>query len=157
MAKAPKVGETILLRLDVEGQGWGERMRQQMRQWAAAGMSRNDILDALERELRPGGRLFESMMKGFKNVTGEAVDYVAVEEVHDNWKGSDEWMWIAVDDNSTCEDCTDRDGEVRAWAEWEGMGLPGMGTTVCGWRCRCSLEPNDLVSGMPSGAYPGVQ
>jgi len=147
MAKAKRniVGERIVLKLSVEGEGWAGRIRQQIRQWAAAGMSEKDIIAKLTVDLSPGGATFESIMNGFRNVTGEAVDYVSVEQVHEQWKGPDRWMWITINDENRCSDCADRHGEVKTWAEWEALGLPGMGTTVCGWRCRCALEPQEYA------------
>jgi hypothetical protein len=97
--------------------------------------------------------LFESIMSGFKNSAGELVDFITVDEAHDNWTGSDEWIWIAIDDDNRCEDCSERDGEVNSWSEWQAIGLPGMGTTVCGWRCRCSLEPAELAA---DATLPGL-
>jgi hypothetical protein len=145
MAKQRIVGERIVLKLAVEGEGWGGRIRQQIRQWGAAGMSEADIIEKLTRDLAPGGATFEGIMNGFRNVTGEAVDYVSVEQVHEQWTGPDRWMWITINDDSRCTDCADRHGEVKTWDEWESLGLPGMGTTVCGWRCRCALEPREYA------------
>jgi hypothetical protein len=155
MAKTRDIGEKILLKLSVEGEGWGGRIKQQIKSWGAAGMSEADIIAKLEKDLAPGGATFESMMNGFRNVTGEAVDYVSIEEVHDNWAGSDRWMWITVNDDNRCEDCGDRHGMVKTWEEWEALGMPGMGTTVCGWRCRCALEPREYAEEIGLNEYTG--
>jgi hypothetical protein len=52
MAKQRIVGERIVLKLAVEGEGWGGRIRQQIRQWGAAGMSEADIIEKLTRDQR---------------------------------------------------------------------------------------------------------
>jgi hypothetical protein len=144
MAKV-RISTRIMLKLSSGGESWGQRIEQALKQWAAAGMSEDNIVARLEDEVSPGGRMFESIMKSFRNSTGEVVDYVTVEEVHSNWEGEDRWIWIAVNDENRCEDCSDRNEEVKSWDEWEALGLPGMGTTVCSWRCRCSLEPAELA------------
>lgn len=146
MSDGAEINERIILKLATTGEGYGERVKQTARALAAAGMSEAAILLRLKKECSPGGTLYESIMAGFRNVTGEVVDYVSVEEAHSTWGGRDAWIWISVEDANRCEDCAERDGEVKTWAEWEELGLPGMGTTVCDWRCRCSLEPADLAA-----------
>lgn len=140
------VGERIVLQLATEGDGWTGRITQQIKSWAAAGMGEKEIIANLSSELKSGGGLFESMMKGFKNATGQAVDYVSVEQVHEEWKGEDLWIWITRRDKSVCHDketdCEFRESVSMTWAEWEAMGLPGLGTTTCDWRCRCVLRPD---------------
>jgi hypothetical protein len=146
MAKKKNIiGERITLKMSVEGETRGMSIKQTMKKWGAAGMSRSEIIDKLEVELSPGGRIFEGIVSNFQNAAGEVVDYVAIEQVHAEWQGADEWIWVSVSDESRCEDCAERDLEVKTWEEWEALGLPGMGTTVCGWRCRCSLEPADFA------------
>lgn len=157
MAKPAGVGDRIVLRLSVDGEWMGRRVENRLKSWAAAGMSKADILARLRAELSPGGAMYDQFVSAFKNSAGEVVDYVSVEQVHEEWDGEDWWTWIAVDDDARCEDCADRDGESKTWADWEGLGLPGMGTTRCGWRCRCSLEPAEVVAGMADADYPGVQ
>jgi hypothetical protein len=48
------------------------------------------------------------------------------------------YMWEATG-SKTCPTCIDRHGEIRSWAEWESRGLPGAGTTICTFHCRCQL------------------
>ncbi|MDD5547149.1 MAG: phage minor head protein [Candidatus Omnitrophica bacterium] len=104
-------------------------------------MSEDEIIAKLLKELSLGGTLFEGIMGSFGNIAGEMVDYVSVEQVHEEWKGINRWTWVTVKDADRCDDCAERDGQVKTWEEWEALGLPGLGATVCGWRCRCTLEP----------------
>ena len=131
----------IALKLAVEGEGWGNRIVQNIKIWAASGMNEEEILKKVIRDMSPGGQTFEQVMNGFRNATGESVDYVSIEQVHSGWTGPDKWMWVTISDQRRCEDCAERDNQVKTWAEWEAMGLPGIGTTRCGWRCRCDLVP----------------
>ena len=140
------LGERITLKLTTEADGWAARIEQRIKSWAAAGLSEAIIEQKLTEACSPGGDIYESIMSGFRNVTGEAVDFITVEEAHRNWKGPDQWIWISIEDPSRCEDCAERDGRIQSWQEWEAEGLPGMGATVCGWRCRCSLEPADVAA-----------
>jgi len=50
------------------------------------------------------------------------------------------FMWNSVG-SETCRDCLARHGLVKTWAEWERLGLPGSGATICLFNCRCALLP----------------
>lgn len=141
MADIDKYAERIILKLSTTGEGWSERIKQQVKDWAASGMNEDEIIKKLTKELSRGGTLFEGIMGSFGNITGEAVDYMSIEQVHEEWSGIDRWTWVTVRDENRCDDCAERDGQVKTWEEWEALGLPGLGATICGWRCRCTLEP----------------
>ncbi len=49
-------------------------------------------------------------------------------------------FWNAVLSN-TCPDCMNRHGHIKLRSEWEAIGLPGQGGTVCRSNCRCTLLP----------------
>lgn len=52
--------------------------------------------------------------------------------------------WVTVGDKSVCEDCQKRDGQQHTVEEWDELGLPREGATLCGDNCRCSLFPTSL-------------
>ncbi len=139
--------DRIILKLSVTGEGWAERIKQQLRDWAASGMSEDEIIKKITKELSVGGTIFEAMVGNFANIAGEATDYVSIDQVHEEWKGANEWTWLTVHDDNRCDDCAERDGQTKTWEEWEALGLPGLGATICGWRCRCDLEPAELAAG----------
>lgn len=141
MAEPFVAEQKIILRLSIDGEGLGMSVRQMIKTWAASGMSEEAILAQLQTQLSPGGTLFERIMAGFRNATGEAVAFISQEQVHADWQGEDSWTWVAIRDANTCEDCETRHGEMRTWDEWVALGLPGSGATVCGYRCRCELVP----------------
>jgi hypothetical protein len=147
---ADDIGEQIVLRLVSKGDGWAGRIKQTIIDWSAAGMGEKEIIDRLRSELQSGGSIFEGIMKGFGEVTGESVDYVSIDQLHEEWGGENAWEWITRRDNSVCNevdsDCEYRDGEIKTWEEWQAMGLPGTGTTTCAWRCRCILRPVDVTN-----------
>ena len=47
-----------------------------------------------------------------------------------------------------CGDCTARIGQVKSWEEWESLGLPASGFSVCKEFCYCQLVPEEIE--MPS-------
>jgi hypothetical protein len=59
-----------------------------------------------------------------------------------------EWTWI-VESGKPCPDCGPRAGVKKTWAEWESVGLPQSGFSVCGKNCKCSLVED--TTGLPQG------
>jgi len=144
----PKLAQRITLKLGVEGDGIAARILQLLKTWAAIGLSEEAIVEKITEEIQPGGSIFNALINQFSNASGQAVDYLSVEQVHENWKGPDKWVWITVTDENRCEDCKERHGWVRTYEEWEALGIPGAGATICGWRCRCTLEPVEYAGGI---------
>lgn len=56
-----------------------------------------------------------------------------------------DFVWIAVGDARTCDDCEFRSGSVMPLEHWESVGLPGDGATICADNCRCVVMMDDLV------------
>lgn len=51
------------------------------------------------------------------------------------------YVWVSVGDKRICDSCHTLHGQVFAMDQWEDIGLPGAGQTLCGERCRCTLVP----------------
>lgn len=54
------------------------------------------------------------------------------------------WQWITIS-SKPCPDCEPRAGKVMYLYEWERIGLPGEGRTICGKFCRCKLFPEPVA------------
>lgn len=50
------------------------------------------------------------------------------------------YMWVSVG-SGVCDSCHSLHGQVFALDQWESIGVPGSGATLCGDRCRCTLVP----------------
>lgn len=50
------------------------------------------------------------------------------------------YMWVSVG-SGVCDSCHSLHGQVFALDQWEAIGVPGSGATLCGDRCRCTLVP----------------
>jgi hypothetical protein len=50
------------------------------------------------------------------------------------------YKWVN-DSSRVCSDCASRDGRVETLADWEDLGTPKSGFSVCGEFCHCRLEP----------------
>lgn len=54
-----------------------------------------------------------------------------------------EFIWLAEDDEATCDSCAPRSGEIDTWLGWKQRGMPGSETCRGGNLCRCDLLPFD--------------
>jgi len=52
------------------------------------------------------------------------------------------WRWVTFFTRS-CPDCVDRHDKVWTYPEWEMIGVPRTGTTVCRSHCHCVLVPDE--------------
>lgn len=52
------------------------------------------------------------------------------------------YTWVTTSGNS-CPDCINRSGEEHTMQEWELIGRPGSGFSVCGANCKCRLDSKD--------------
>lgn len=50
-----------------------------------------------------------------------------------------ELIWLAEDDEATCDSCAPRSGDIDTFAGWKARGLPGSATCRGGNYCRCDL------------------
>ena len=51
------------------------------------------------------------------------------------------WTLGATTSGTHCPDCSARAGQVETMAQWEVIGLPSSGFSVCNTNCKCRLEP----------------
>jgi hypothetical protein len=63
------------------------------------------------------------------------------DEVYGN---SVKFRWVSVGSSKICVDCQDRIGQIATWEQWESLGLPATGFSVCKEFCYCQLVPEDI-------------
>ncbi len=108
---------------------------------STSGMSKGAIKETLIRDLREGGQIFGDFRKQFKSNIKWGIEETARKEFE---KGLDKvngmWEWLAISDDKVCDDCMERNTmSPMLWPEWETIGLPGGGSTICGANCRCRM------------------
>jgi len=116
-------------------------MTQLIKKMSAQGMGKDAIKQTLIRDLREGGQIFGDFRKQFKSNMKWGIEETARKEFE---AGADKdtgmWEWLAIADNRLCPDCADRNAmSPMRWSEWESIGLPGGGSTICGANCRCRM------------------
>jgi hypothetical protein len=66
-------------------------------------------------------------------------------------------QWRTSRGPRVCDDCAPRHGMGGLTLdEWERIGLPGSGWSVCGGNCECLLIPEDLVTVDPPASLPEI-
>ena len=107
-----------------------------------AGMSLANIRQALVNDAKIGGQIFGNFKAQFKARVWGVSEQLSDEILHQEQdaRGYQLYQWVAIADMHTCADCADRaTWDAMTWEEWEKVGLPGVGATLCGNRCRCDL------------------
>ena len=109
-----------------------------------AGISEAAIVDILRNDLTTGGRIFgefrNTIRRGIISATMQA-SRIGQDRVYGD---SMNMRWISVGTPKICPDCEERIGEVRSWNEWELVGLPASGFSVCKEFCYCQLIPDSI-------------
>lgn len=126
--------------LNAESDLLADRLEIRVKGMMASGMDKKSIVGVLRRELREGGQLFTGFNGMFKRNVLPSIDNVAQGAVVAENPDADEWEWITTS-AKPCDDCAPRHGEVKEYREWEAIGLPRSGFSVCGDNCKCALVP----------------
>lgn len=106
-------------------------------------MSPQQIQDVLFKDLAEGGPLFSAFRSSIGNITKNGVEWSSNFSQRDVYQGAgiQEFQWQTASDGIECDDCAARDQEKATLEEWENIGLPKSGFSVCGPNCRCVLVP----------------
>ena len=109
-----------------------------------AGVTDATILDILGNDLATNGRIFGEFRNTIKRGVISAI-MQASRIGQDRVYGDSVMMrWVSVGTPRICPDCEIRIGDIKSWAEWESLGLPASGFSVCKEFCYCQLIPEDV-------------
>lgn len=109
----------------------------------ATGASDEVIRNTLLQDLDEGGIIFGTYRNNIKNATGNAVQLMSEAAIRQQYgdKGIRTFKWITAGGN-VCDDCLPRHGEIATWQEWNIIGMPRSGFSVCKHNCQCQLVPS---------------
>ena len=109
-----------------------------------AGIAESTILDILGNDFATGGRIFGEFRNTVKR--GIVSSVMQASRVGADRVYGDRMMfrWVSVGTPKICPDCKERIGEVRSWEEWESLGFPASGFSVCKEFCYCQLVPEEI-------------
>lgn len=148
--------QRLLLRLRVDAEEMGNRLGSAVKKLAAGSMTREGIEDWLARDWTEGGPIFGGLRNAVVNSVSGGVSMLQQAGFREQFPDAVDWTWISIEDDRRCDDCAGRHGQTKTWAEWEAAGLPGVGATRCGYRCRCELVPKEEVGKDPDLLQPIV-
>lgn len=111
-----------------------------------AGMSIEEIKKVLNKHSEEGTGPFGVFKKGLKSVVSSNVSEAANQAAYAEFQsaGVKKYRWITVSEHP-CPDCAERHGQIESWEDWELMGLPKSGFSVCQENCKCRLVPVDYT------------
>ena len=120
------------------------RLEREIALFRNAGISESAILNILGNDLATNGRIFgefrNTIKRGIVSATMQA-SRIGADRVYGD---SVMMRWVSVGTPRICPDCEERIGEVRSWDEWESLGLPASGFSVCKEFCYCQLVPESV-------------
>lgn len=109
------------------------------------GMSKETLRATLKRDLIEGGQVFGDFRKNFKSELKYGAEKTAKLEMREVFQ-VEVYDWLGVSDGKICPDCLARHNmQSKTYDEWERIGLPGAGATVCMDFCRCVLIPSGVI------------
>ena len=109
-----------------------------------AGIGDREIIRILDTDLRTGGRIFGEFRNTIKRgIVAGVMQGFRIGQ--DNIYGDSVMMrWVSVGSPRICDDCSSRVGEIDTWENWQALGLPASGFSVCKENCYCQLIPEDI-------------
>ena len=109
-----------------------------------AGISESAIVDILGNDLATNGRIFGEFRNTVKRGVVSSVMQASRIGQDRVYGDSVNMRWVSVGTPKICVDCSSRIGEIRSWNEWEALGLPASGFSVCKEFCYCQLVPESV-------------
>tara|TARA_R100001082_G_C4315962_1_gene138982 strand:- start:149 stop:652 length:504 start_codon:yes stop_codon:yes gene_type:complete len=113
-----------------------------------AGISEPAIISILGNDLANNGRIFGEFRNTIKRGIVSAVMQASRIGQDRVYGDSMMFQWVSVGTPKICVDCQSRIGQIKSWEEWEAIGLPASGFSVCKEYCYCQLVPVEVP--MPS-------
>lgn len=119
-----------------------------------AGSSAEEIEAQLLGDLLNNGRMFSEFRRSIKSTVRGSVNRVRDIGYFSELEVDRKYRWSAVlvktcSVPGTLEGCIQRHNLVKTWDEWEEIGLPRTGATVCRENCHCVLIPAEFTALQP--------
>ena len=109
-----------------------------------AGVADAAILNILGNDLATNGRIFGEFRNTIKRGIVSAIMQASRVGADRVYGDSVMMRWVSVGTPRICPDCEIRIGDIKSWEEWESLGLPASGFSVCKEVCYCQLIPEDV-------------
>jgi hypothetical protein len=111
------------------------------------GLSDQQVINVLLDDLNNDGQIFGGLKR---QLIGDSQEFIEVAgsrltaEEFQIQSGEESGTWVAILVN-TCEDCLPRHGQTKTYNEWEELGMPRSGFSVCKSKCQCDVFPASVT------------
>ncbi len=120
------------------------RLQREIAVLREAGLTQSAITNILGNDLATNGRIFGEFRNTIKRGIVSSVMQASRVGADRVYGDSMMFRWVSVGTPKICGDCAARIGEIRSWKEWESLGFPASGFSVCKEFCYCQLVPEDV-------------
>jgi hypothetical protein len=141
------MSDTLRAMIILEGESETIKFDRAVFEMHRMGMTPEQITDAILDDFLNEQTMFGGIRSEITDELAGAVNQVesiAINDTYENELGDAMMQWVSIGDDKVCRDCEDREGQVRSLAEWNDVGTPSSGFSICGERCRCRLVPSDV-------------
>ena len=115
-------------------------------QLRANGIEDATIEERLTKDTEEGGKIFGFLRNSIKAAVVLGIAQSARFGQYEEFDMNQEFTWVTVSGHRICSDCEERAGTVLPFSDWEAIGLPGSGWSLCGSYCYCILDPTGNVT-----------
>ena len=128
-----------------DAQKFGVDINKRVSELANAGIAPDQIKKLIDQDLKQAGRIFGNLKNSTKETLSNGINQTGRAGQFEAYKPTDELMWVTVAGHKVCTDCSSRSGQINVLAEWESLGMPGTGWSVCRGYCYCILDPSGKI------------
>ena len=139
-----KILEFTSKRLSDATETFTQELRREIRALKQAGIGEREIFRIISADFDRRGPIFGRFVNNVKRgiVSGAMQAYrVGQDRIYGD---SVKMKWVSVGSPRICIDCKERIGRIKTWNEWESVGLPASGFSVCKGYCYCQLIPTNI-------------
>ena len=120
------------------------RIESEIARLRGANIGNREIIRILGDDFANKGRVFGEFSNTLKRGVVSGImqgSRAGQDEVYGN---SMKMRWVSVGSPRICVDCEERVGQIASWDEWESLGLPATGFSICKEFCYCQLMPENI-------------
>ena len=103
-----------------------------------------EILRILTTDFGGRGRIFGEFANNLRRGIVSGVMQGARVGQNNVYGNSLKFQWVSVGSSKICVDCEARIGQIETWEQWEALGYPATGFSVCKENCYCQLVPEEV-------------
>ena len=120
------------------------RIQSEIARLRSANIGNREIVRILRDDLANRGRIFGEFSNSIKRGVVSGIMQGARAGQDEIYGNRMKMRWVSVGSPKICVDCESRVGQIASWDEWESLGLPATGFSICKEFCYCQLIPEGI-------------